>query len=660
MRPIVPSSIPQRRPALVLSILLSLLATLPLAAATLTVNSTADTVAAGDGLCTLREAIVAANTNTASGGVAGECAAGEAPPAVDIVAFALPGGGVQTISPATELPIVSTRMVIDGYSQPGATENSLVEGTNADLRVALDGVGAGNVSGLRIEGAAAALTTVRGLRITRFVNNGILVNNAAQVTVYGNFLGTDGTADLGNDFGVFVLNGAHDVTIGGSSPETRNLIAGNDQGEVVIGHLLTSGVKVRDNLIGTNAAGDGALSGSTGIIVNDAPDAQISLNVVAAADTGILIVGGIATGTKITSNRIGVGVGGADLGGALDGVAISDGSSGAASSTVVGGTAASAGNSIGHWGRDGVRVTRNIALGPTSTGNIIRQNAIAAVGGLPINLVDTVTGTGEGRNSNDAGDADVGANSFQNYPLLGAMAWNGTDLVAHLTLDSAPNETFEVDFYRQAVCDDSVPEGRTEFLGSATVATDGAGQFSDTQLVLTPLMPVTDGFVVTTATRTSTGDTSELGFCYHVLNHAPGVPSSIAIFGGSPQQTVVGTTFAQLLQVVVEDSFGQPVPGVTVTFEAPPMSFQSATLSPNPIVVTDAQGIAEVSALANSNTGAYLVLASVEGAPIKEVAFELENLEATQIPTLGTWGLVALAATLALLGAGQLRGFRGR
>ena len=46
-------------------------------ARTITVNSTADT-AADDGVCTLREAIAAANTNAASGAMTGECAAGEA------------------------------------------------------------------------------------------------------------------------------------------------------------------------------------------------------------------------------------------------------------------------------------------------------------------------------------------------------------------------------------------------------------------------------------------------------------------------------------------------------------------------------------------------------------------------------------------------------
>src|SRR5436190_4308928 len=48
----------------------------PRAATTIVVNSTSDVANASDGVCTLREAITAANNNTASGGTAGECAAG--------------------------------------------------------------------------------------------------------------------------------------------------------------------------------------------------------------------------------------------------------------------------------------------------------------------------------------------------------------------------------------------------------------------------------------------------------------------------------------------------------------------------------------------------------------------------------------------------------
>ena len=87
-------------PASLRSFLLALLAGLLIArtaaANTITVTSAADTTA-NDGVCTLREAIIAANTNTASGAMAGECAAG-----------AVGAGGVPAIRAATSERIVGS------------------------------------------------------------------------------------------------------------------------------------------------------------------------------------------------------------------------------------------------------------------------------------------------------------------------------------------------------------------------------------------------------------------------------------------------------------------------------------------------------------------------------------------------------------------------
>ncbi len=85
-------------------------------ASTITVNSTSD-AAANDGACTLREAIIAANTNAASGAAAGECAAGAA--GLDTIEFNIPGPGVQTIAPASALPAITEAVFINGYTQPG-------------------------------------------------------------------------------------------------------------------------------------------------------------------------------------------------------------------------------------------------------------------------------------------------------------------------------------------------------------------------------------------------------------------------------------------------------------------------------------------------------------------------------------------------------------
>src|ERR1044072_6734941 len=80
------------------------------AGTTITVNSTADVANANDGLCTLREAITAANTNTASGGVAGECAAGSSD-ASDIIDLTGLSGSI-TLTAA--LPDISSDATLNG------------------------------------------------------------------------------------------------------------------------------------------------------------------------------------------------------------------------------------------------------------------------------------------------------------------------------------------------------------------------------------------------------------------------------------------------------------------------------------------------------------------------------------------------------------------
>lgn len=85
------------------------LAAAPAAAAVpapIVVNSLGD-VAADDGACTLREAILAGNTNAASGAMAGECIAGVS---IDTVIFSVPG----VIELAAALPAMTASVTIDG------------------------------------------------------------------------------------------------------------------------------------------------------------------------------------------------------------------------------------------------------------------------------------------------------------------------------------------------------------------------------------------------------------------------------------------------------------------------------------------------------------------------------------------------------------------
>ena len=72
---------------------------------------------------------------------------------LDTIKFAIPGGGVHTIQPLSALPTITDPVVIDGYTQPGASPNTnpVGSGLNTVLMIELDGGNAGdNVDGLHI------------------------------------------------------------------------------------------------------------------------------------------------------------------------------------------------------------------------------------------------------------------------------------------------------------------------------------------------------------------------------------------------------------------------------------------------------------------------------------------------------------------------------
>src|SRR6185369_14913372 len=144
----------------------------------ITVTGTGDTIAV-DGVVTLREAITAANTNLPSG----DAPAGDL--GLDTINFNIPNGGVQTIAPASALPIIAEALTIDGYTQPGASANTLANGNNAVLLIEIDGTNAGSsVKGLSITGGNV---TVRGLVINRFFGVGIQIgpNSPGGVVLEG-------------------------------------------------------------------------------------------------------------------------------------------------------------------------------------------------------------------------------------------------------------------------------------------------------------------------------------------------------------------------------------------------------------------------------------------------------------------------------------------
>ena len=138
-----------------------------------------------------------------------------------------------TISPLSALPTITDPVIIDGYTQPGASPNTLADGDNAVLLIELNGASApAGSAGLSIDTGGS---TVEGLVINRFVKvadsssptgfsggYGILItgSGASGNVVQGNFIGTDtlGTAGLGNQQdGVLIQGSSGQNTIGGTT-----------------------------------------------------------------------------------------------------------------------------------------------------------------------------------------------------------------------------------------------------------------------------------------------------------------------------------------------------------------------------------------------------------------------------------------------------------
>ncbi len=223
-------------------------ALLPMAGQTFTVNSSADP---GNGICdaaecTLREAITAANAAAGS----------------DTIVFNIPNAGPHTITPLTALPAITSPVVIDGYTQPGAMANTLTDGDNAVLMIELDGSLA---SALNVLSISAGSSTVRGLVINHStVSRAISMDTNGGNIVEGNFIGTNvaGSAVSGCDYGVLVSFGSTNNLIGGTTPAARNIISGNNNG---IGLLGGPGNMIQGNFIGTDHTGVNDLGNVIGV-----------------------------------------------------------------------------------------------------------------------------------------------------------------------------------------------------------------------------------------------------------------------------------------------------------------------------------------------------------------------------------------------------------
>jgi CSLREA domain-containing protein len=286
----------------------------------ITVNDAGD-ADSDDSVCTLREAIIAADNQ---GSYHGCVNYGFGRPTW--IVFNIPGSGVHQIAVASRLPEITKQVILDGLSQPGA-DCSVWPPT---LLIEISSAGNGPYNGLTLS-AGSNGSRVRGLVINGFNNNvGYADNFNAAINIYQshstvvecNFLGTDptGTTAVPNLRAV-------DINNAGSNVITRNVMSGNTDAQV---DMRGSGLnQISGNFIGTDVTGTVGLGGGSGVVIRSNPvggagevggnfigwdgfsDPALTRNIISgftgAGNAGVVMEAG-AIGNRVAGNYIGTDV----------------------------------------------------------------------------------------------------------------------------------------------------------------------------------------------------------------------------------------------------------------------------------------------------------------------------------------------------------------
>lgn len=489
-------------------------------ATTFVVSNTADS---GPG--SLRQAMLDANAAQVTGPSA--CAPHQ-------VVFSIPGTGPHAIQPLSPLPVIDIAIEFNGLSQPGSVENSLLQGSNAVLRIEIDGSLAGPADGfvLRsrvpgVPGCGGAGSIFRGLVINRWQGAAISVGETAcpldlacisgGVRILGNHIGTDASGMMAAGNGIalgrptlafgrgstFNIVGEQVLGDGGATsptPLARNVIAAGGSHAIQIASPVATQPaidhRIRNNYIGLNAQGTAMLpnAGDGVRLAAGTSSTQVVENLIAGnTGSGIRIDAGAVGVHALAGNGIGIGVGGVALGNGGDGIRI-EGPSGTA--TVARVYPFNTGNSasISANGGAGIRVDGPAwvdVLAASVDGNAALELDLSPTGVTP----------------NDPGDGDTGPNTLLNTPTLVSAAFDVATLTGTITgtLSTTPSTgNIEVHYYLSEACDPSGSGGGKGVLAqgqvpviSTNITTDAGGMASFTRT--TPFLP--PGRFLTALTR---------------------------------------------------------------------------------------------------------------------------------------------------------------
>jgi 5-hydroxyisourate hydrolase-like protein (transthyretin family) len=290
-----------------------------------------------------------------------------------------------------------------------------------------------------------------------------------------------------------------------------------------------------------------------------------------------------------------------------------------------------------------------VPFGASATGNTISANSVFDNSGLGIDLGN------DGVTPNDADDSDTGPNNLQNFPSIDTAESDGSSTTVSGSLTSSSNTDFTLEFFANAVCDPTGFGEGEEFLGSTDVTTGDEGSASFAESFSVPVAAA--GFVTATATNRGSGDTSEFSACAEV---SPAEPIPTPTEAPEPEATEVSftensATSAQytdevLFEAKLIDSQGDPIEGVTLTFELTgEESSRDFTAS------TDQDGVASVTPTLEEKPGPYQLTVRYAGdeersASADTTTFVVERKDtATKLTVQGQGQTMTLRARLSHL-----------
>jgi uncharacterized repeat protein (TIGR01451 family) len=352
----------------------------------------------------------------------------------------------------------------------------------------------------------------------------IWISSPIPIVITGNYIGTNaaGNERLGGNAGIFFTQttGAAHVRIGGTTPAQRNVISGRNWTGITLQDAQD--VTITGNFIGTDATGTRALYNyaggigvgdrTSGIVIGGASSAPSlcdgACNLISGNETWGA-VGLTGSGVAVRGNFIGTDVTGTKpLPNGSSAVVISSGSSGDEISR----------NRIAYNGGAAILVPSYAGLDSHATANRFTENAIFANRGGGIDLSCPRPPSCSGMvNLNDPGDVDTGANEGQNWPVVTRAEVVGNTTTVTGELDSGAG-VYHLEFFRNGPVAGATdracyPDGYwgqgQEYVGSR--ALDKPAGVTPYTVIL-PFALRADEAITATATDAA-GNTSEFSEC---------------------------------------------------------------------------------------------------------------------------------------------------